>query len=187
MRINMIINILLLLTLGLGTVGCQHDSQEKGVEIFPDMIHSVAFEAYSENPLTPDGKTMMMPVKGTVARGHMPYLYLKTPEDALRAGMELVNPTQANEQNLARGKLQYETYCLVCHGEAGKGDGPMIPKMPNPPSYTSKTFLLYTDGRIFHAMTVGFGDMESYANQIYEQDRWYIVNYIRTLQKQKVP
>ncbi|MBI2518891.1 MAG: cytochrome c [Bdellovibrio sp.] len=181
------ISVWLFLIMGLGPLGCVHDPNEKGMEILPDMIHSVAYEAYSENPLTPDKKTMMLPVKGTVARGHMPYMYLKTPEDAIRSGIELVNSTQVNEKTLARGQSQYETYCLVCHGVTGQGDGPLIPKMPNPPSYTSKTFLTYPDGRIFNAITVGFGDMESYANQINEQDRWYIVNYIRTLQKKKVP
>lgn len=175
------------ITLLIGTcllfISCQQDPKQKGYEIFPDMVHSVALEAYSENPLTPDGKTMMLPAKGSVARGHMPYKYTGSPADAQRAGLELMNPTKNTERNLARGKLMYENYCLVCHGETGQGDGPLIPKFPNPPSFTSKTFRTYPDGRIFNAISAGFGDMPSHSNQIYEEDRWFIVNYIHELQK----
>ena len=38
---------------------------------------------------------------------------------------------------LAQGRALYETFCLVCHGEQGRGDGPLVPKIPNPPAYTS--------------------------------------------------
>lgn len=163
--------------------GCQKDPKSPGHEIFPDMVHAVPYEAYSENSLTPDGKTMMMPVEGTVHRGYHPYKLSKTPEDAVIAGQTLINPLRIDAKNLERGQSLYENFCLVCHGVTGKGDGPLIPKFPNPPSFTAKSFLSYPDGRIYHAITVGFGDMPGHAGQINENDRWMIVNYVRELQK----
>jgi len=32
------------------------------------------------------------------------------------------------------GKEMYESYCAVCHGKAGKGDGPAAPAMKAPPT-----------------------------------------------------
>lgn len=165
--------------------GCQQNNKLPGNEIFPDMVHPVPYEAYSENSITADGKTMMMPVQGTVHRGQSNYTLTKTVEDAINAGETVMNPTQHSAKNAERGKWLYENYCLVCHGSTGQGDGPLIPKFPNPPSFTSKSVMAYKDGRLFHAITVGFGDMPGHAGQIYENDRWLIVNYVRELQKKK--
>jgi mono/diheme cytochrome c family protein len=32
------------------------------------------------------------------------------------------------------GKKMFDSYCAVCHGKAGKGDGPAAPAMKTPPS-----------------------------------------------------
>jgi mono/diheme cytochrome c family protein len=40
----------------------------------------------------------------------------------------------------------------------------------------------YSDGRIFHVMTYGQNNMGSYASQLSREQRWRIVQYIRTLE-----
>jgi hypothetical protein len=56
--------------------------------------------------------------------------------------------------------------------------------LPIPP-LTSDKVKAFKDGRIFHIITDGQGLMGSYASQIRnESDRWAIVNYVRTLQRQ---
>src|SRR5437773_909781 len=37
----------------------------------------------------------------------------------------LVNPRTRTAKSLNRGKWDYQTYCLVCHGESGRGDDPV--------------------------------------------------------------
>src|SRR2546425_12222420 len=37
----------------------------------------------------------------------------------------LVNPRTRTSESINRGRFLYETYCLVCHGPAGRGDGPI--------------------------------------------------------------
>ena len=49
--------------------------------------------------------------------------FVQTPEEAKRAGAELVNPYAATPANLARGKQVFDTVCFVCHGPRGEGDG----------------------------------------------------------------
>ena len=90
-------------------------------------------------------------------------------------------PAQSEEPQVSpqKGEAVYKAHCVGCHGFQGKGDGPLIPKFPNPPSLTAKSIRKYSAGRIFHTITVGFGDMPGHAGQIYEKDRWHIVNYIK--------
>jgi mono/diheme cytochrome c family protein len=45
----------------------------------------------------------------------------------------------------------------------------------------------WTDGRIYHTMTMGQGLMPSYASQVLPEQRWAIVHYVRALQKAARP
>ncbi len=165
--------------------GCKDNPKEKGYEIFPNMVHAVSFAPYSENPLTPDGKTMLPSVTGTIARGSEIYPYGSTDEDRARAEKELKNPIPLNAKSLEKGKAIYERACLVCHGATGKGDGPIIPKFPNPPSFSTKRVLALNDGAIYHVITRGTGVMPPHAIQVLPNDRWYLVHYVKKLREEK--
>ena len=172
----------LIFLLLLFAVACERNPKKTGYEFLPDMARSVPYDAFAPNPVTPDGKTLQKPPAGSIPRGYMPYHYGTAPEEAERAGRELVNPIGITPESLARGKKVYENYCLVCHGDQGKGDGPLIPKFPNPPSFTSKNVQAYPEGRLFHIVTRGSGMMPSHASQISPEDRWKLVRYVQTLQ-----
>lgn len=161
--------------LGLFSVACTKDPSQKGIEVFPDMVHSVAFEAY--------GHQMQEAPKGSISLKYKPFHFGETPAEAERAGKELINPIEKNAASVARGKVLYTNTCQVCHGDTGKGDGPLIPKFPNPPSFTSQSIKKYADGRIYHVIVKGFGMMPGHAAQLNDDDRWNVVNYIRELQK----
>jgi mono/diheme cytochrome c family protein len=164
-------------------ISCSRTSSQKGFEVFPDMIHAIPYEAYSKNDIMPDGKTMQLPPKNSIARGKMPFTYGKGDIEAKRAGEQLKNPFIETKETLARGAVVYTNQCLLCHGPQGKGDGPLIPKFPNPPSLTSKRISKYKDGRLFHIITRGSGDMPSHGEQINFKDRWYLVQYVNFIQK----
>ncbi|HEV8581601.1 MAG TPA: cytochrome c [Thermoanaerobaculia bacterium] len=164
--------------------GATHrDSTSPGYQFMPDMAHSVPYDAYAPNRVTRDGATLQAPVPGTIpVAGPLPFRYAANPEGAARAGRELRNPFPPSPAVLARGQRVYQTFCAVCHGETGAGDGPLIPKFPNPPSYTSARLLQMPDGQIFHVITRGSGMMPAYAGQISPDDRWKAVRYVRRLQ-----
>ena len=177
--------MVLLSLLIMGGLACERNPKQPGYEFLPEMVHSIPYDSFAKNPVTPDGKTMQAPAVGSIPRGFTPYHYGNTPEEAERAGRELINPVALTPEVLVRGKKVYETFCLVCHGPEGKGDGPLIPKFPNPPSYTSKNVRDYPAGRLFHIITRGSGMMASYASQISPDERWKLVYYVQSLQQPK--
>ena len=83
---------------------------------------------------------------------------------------------------LEQGRRQYETFCAVCHGPSGDGDGPLVPLIPNPPAYSSARVRAMPPGRLFHVITFGSGRMPAYASQIPAADRWSIVAHVQWLQ-----
>jgi hypothetical protein len=40
-----------------------------------------------------------------------------------------VCPGETQGDGPSRGKLLYQIYCMNCHGEAGKGDGPLVEEL----------------------------------------------------------
>jgi len=160
--------------------GCGTTPQKRGFEYMPDMARDPAYKAYAPNSVTHDGLTLQRPVAGTIPRGYQPFHYGSGDDEAARAGEELQNPYQPTTRTLAEGKQLYETYCLVCHGAQGKGDGPISGKIPPPPAYTSQRVIVFPAGRIFHVITLGSGKMPSYASQLSSDERWKIVTYVKT-------
>ena len=79
------------------------------------------------------------------------------------------------------GETVYNTYCAVCHGEQGKGDGPISGKIPPPPSYVSDRLMQFPPGRIFHVISMGTGKMPAYAAQLTADERWKVVTYVHTV------
>lgn len=146
------------------------------------MQYSPAPLSQTSNAVLPDGMTQQPPVEGTIARGFMPFRYGPGTDEAARAGRELKNPMSPTSEILARGQKVYLNQCAVCHGQTGAGDGPIIPKYPNPPSYRTETSKNLPDGTIFHVITLGRNDMPPHAAQVSEADRWRVILYIRKLQ-----
>ena len=166
---------------------CDYNRRTPGWEYFDDMIHSAAYETYSPNPNFKDGKTMQPPVEGTIPRGMVPYPYEKTQEDRELAAKTLVNPLKPTPENLERGKEEYSTYCLQCHGEKGDGQGRLFvtKKYPFPPAnLLSDKMRANPPADIYHVITVGNGVMGAHGSMIRPADRWKIAMYIKNeLQK----
>ena len=104
----------------------------------------------------------------------------------------LVNPRTRTAESLNRGKWVYETYCLVCHGDGGKADGPISATVGGPfPGVRDLTDAVargrsdgYLYGVVTHAQAMGRGLMPRYGDKIRGSDRWDVVNYVRQLQQQ---
>jgi mono/diheme cytochrome c family protein len=56
-----------------------------------------------------------------------------------------------------------------------------------PPVLFSDKVVNWTDGRLYHTITMGQGLMPSYATQILPEQRWAIVHYVRALQRAARP
>lgn len=165
-------------------LGCSGGRNETNIELMQDMMDQKNLKSQDYDLLRNKPGHMTPPV-GTVPRDYKPYKFAGNP---LGAEASLMNPLTEDKfaTSLNRGRQKFEIFCSVCHGLQGKGDGTVAQYMPlKPPSLLSDKVKLFKDGRIFHIITDGQGVMGNYATQIFsEDDRWAIVNYIRSLQKQ---
>ena len=79
-------------------------------------------------------------------------------------------------------KKLVETNCASCHGTSGHGDGPAAAALPppKPANWTAANVQKQTDGEIFWKISNGRGAMPPWKH-LPENERWALVNYIRTL------
>ncbi len=139
----------------------------------PDMVDSVPYDAFDANPNFPDGLTLRAPVPGTVARGYLPI-----------PRREFPNPVPETPEAIERGRKVFMTYCVVCHGESGKGDG-LVPAHGGvvPPPLVSDSVRGKKDRILFAIVSTGLGNMAGYGPQIDREDRWKVIRYVRTLKE----
>jgi mono/diheme cytochrome c family protein len=168
--------------------GCRAGGDDRAREYVPDMIRSPAYKAFAPNPAMADGLTLRRPVAGTLARGGRGFHFGAGELEAVRAGAELLSPWPTTPAILAEGHDLYSSYCLVCHGERGKGDGPLAGKIPPPASYISARVHAFPPGRLYHVITMGSGKMPAHATQLSPDERWKVVAYVHdVLQAQRDP
>ncbi len=160
---------------------------------FTFMSQQDKISAQSTSEYFPDGRGMQMPVKGTVSRGNMPYIYK---DSSAMVTDPVVNPAMSDIKSLELGKRKFLTFCSPCHGNYGEGDGRLRGQFAKAPSLHSQKVKDFQDGNIYHIIMVGqnkivlsktfeYMVMPSYANQLTNQEAWSIVNYVRVLQKAK--
>jgi mono/diheme cytochrome c family protein len=173
---------------------CGSDPRSAGLEYAPQMYHSIPLEPYSQIDYNeyfvkgPDaGLNAQRPVRGTVARGKMGYIYpYKNDSLGYELAKNLKNPLTATPELLANGKKLYSYYCVHCHGEKGDGQGiiPSAEVYPYPPSYYGDQLLTKPVGQYFHSITWGKGVMGSHASQISPNEIWQVILYVQELQRQ---
>lgn len=92
------------------------------------------------------------------------------------------NPIAATSASIAEGKKLYDQNCSPCHGMKGKGDGAAAAGLTiKPANHTSAEIQSQTDGTLFWMITTGRNPMPTYKTVFTENQRWAMVNYIRTL------
>ncbi len=170
-----------------GFTSCgKKDANSPGLEFMPDMYRSPSVEYYGIHVV--NGDTLynaMLPVKGTIARGYMPYVYANTPDGYEQAGLYLKNPIVYSEAVEKQGEELYGKFCVHCHGATGQGDGKVGLKLPGaPPSYSGPLKNL-PEGKIFHSITYGKGLMGNHASILTQEERWKLVYYVQKLQGPK--
>ncbi len=132
-----------------------------------------------------DGFAMRPPVKGTVARGQMPYRYAS---DIPGAEKYMKNPILPTKHVMELGQRDFNTYCSPCHGYFADGQSRLQGQFPVPPSLHIDSLVTAPDGLYYEVITNGYqGVMPSYERQIPRDERWAIIWYIRALQKAQSP
>ncbi|WP_199769347.1 c-type cytochrome [Flavivirga eckloniae] len=171
---------ILVVAVVLVAVSCKNDTAPN-YQFMPNMYESAGYETYGEAAF-PNGVEAQVPVKGTVARGHIPFDIENSTAGYELAKTTLVSPLDSTQVDLERGKALYDIYCGICHGNKGKGQGKLVKreKILGIPSYDDAGRAI-TAGSIYHTIYYGKNAMGSYANQLKEEERWQVVSYVLKL------
>jgi mono/diheme cytochrome c family protein len=90
----------------------------------------------------------------------------------------------ATADSLQRGQVLFGIDCAMCHGQSGVGDGPLSGFFsPKPADLTGVTVQSLSDAQVFLVITDGFGVMPSLAENLSPEERWDVVNHVRSLKK----
>lgn len=94
------------------------------------------------------------------------------------------NPYEASTKNISSGKKIYNINCKSCHGDATMGN--MLPLQPVAPSdLGSQAFLVQSDGEVYYKMNKGRGAMPTFEKTLSDEDKWMVVTYLRSFDKNK--
>ena len=91
------------------------------------------------------------------------------------------NPIPTSDASIAAGKKAYLGNCLACHGAKGTGDGPAAAQLDRKPGDLSSKKVQSGDGELYWKVTQGRKPMPSYSKLLKDDQRWNVINYVRTL------
>lgn len=162
----------------------------------PDMGYSRAYESYGYNNVGGEYDSLTkrnihyngLPVNGTIARGDMmPYRLTGDSAGMLKAETTLKNPLDSGSIDIKEAERLYLIYCGICHGTKLDGNGPLFNGGNGAYSAAPRTLIdaqakTWTDGHYFHVITFGIRQMGSYASQLKPDQRWQVIEYIRSKQ-----
>jgi mono/diheme cytochrome c family protein len=98
------------------------------------------------------------------------------------AARRLKNPIPATADAIDAGKRVYQRHCESCHGANGDGKGEKAAELSVAPGdFTdAQNMDALTDGELFWQITKGKRPMPAFEDKLTEQERWQVVDFIRT-------
>ncbi|AWU45586.1 c-type cytochrome [Blattabacterium punctulatus] len=176
--------IILLFLFNVGLNSCWFDKSKPNRVYMPDMYYSDAYEPYSEPypnykknvkkikiPLFLKEKTSsLLPVKGTIPKNSYEFISYK------------IKNKNKSKNNIKNGEKLYKINCSICHGDSGDGQGILVKneKIFGIPNYKDRDLTIES---VYNVITYGKNNMNSYASQLNERDRWKLSEYVMYLKK----
>ena len=98
------------------------------------------------------------------------------------------NPVPPTQQAIGLGMSSYSDRCQNCHGEDGNGKGERAEKLSVAPSDFTDAHAMsqMTDGELFWKISEGHRPMPGFKGKLSEEERWQLVDYIRTFSQPMV-
>lgn len=176
-------------------------SARRPLMLFFDMDFQPRYRAQGESDFFADGKSQRDPIPGTIPFGGADYFAdAGTPrqdpdflaeDDVFYRGKQDESwvadaPRTMTRESILEGQKNYQSYCIVCHGGTGAGNGIMSQYgLTAIASLVDQRVIDMPDGQIYHTIGNGKGLMQGYGHQIKPTERWNIVHYVRALQRSR--
>jgi mono/diheme cytochrome c family protein len=95
---------------------------------------------------------------------------------------QMRNPFPPTPKAIGLGMSAYQDRCQNCHGEDGNGKGERAEKLSVAPSNFTDPHSIsnLTDGELFWKISEGHRPMPAFKSKLSEEERWQLVDYIRT-------
>ena len=176
--------IVVLMIVLVSFASCQNKTRPN-YQFFPDMYEPIGYEAYGEVEFLPDGMASKLPAEGSISRGHIRFEIDGSLDGYDLAKATFVSPLDSTQIDGPRGGQLYDIYCAVCHGKKGDGQGILVQreKILGVPAFDDQGRAL-TQGSVYHTIYYGKNVMGSYANQLNEEERWQVVDYVMQLKSE---
>jgi len=140
------------------------------------------FHNMTESPrIMPGERAFSMPPGGVPRGGE-----LRIPKEERETAALRRNPIPATPTSVQKGAELYVIYCTPCHGARGKGDGLVATKfVPAADLTNAELQKARSDGYWQSYLSVGGAVMPSYGEALSAEERWHVVNFLRTLTAQQ--
>ena len=139
----------------------------------------ISLEMFNQPSFKPQERAVTYPASTIPTRGKEAAM---SREDA---DVKLANPVSSTTASIALGKYAFAKACSACHGLNGKGETPVAKLLAEQGAVLPDLALVSTyrsEGFMYGTIRNGGINMPPYAGQTTPQERWNIINYIRSLQ-----
>ncbi|MDE0790907.1 MAG: c-type cytochrome [Flavobacteriales bacterium] len=170
-------------------MSCRSEKGQPGYTFMDDMYSSPALRTHEAAANTPQGTSALLPVEGTIPRGHVTYDLANSTEGYESSKTNSHVPANFADMDPAEGKVLYNIFCASCHGAKGDGEGILVQreKILGIPGYDEVRLPEITPGSIYHVIMHGKNNMGSHASQLTYSERWKIISYVMQLRANQSP
>ena len=162
---------------GWPTVELEYDSAQVSKEQIEKVINSTKDPTGTPYKVHKGGKKI-----------HLALLDEETKADSMFAAEapelpKVTNPVPPSPESLARGEKTYVKFCSKCHGMTGNGAGPSAHGFSTNPRqlWAWHNADKAADPYLFWMITNGRTDMPPWGVILSENERWDLINYIKTI------
>ncbi|MDQ0140773.1 c-type cytochrome [Cupriavidus necator] len=99
-----------------------------------------------------------------------------------------VSPTGFAVDAIVLGQRVYAQHCAACHGNDGRGEGPLAASLPQwPPTLASPLLARRADGELFWHVLSGMRDrrgqptMPAFRGRLADREAWAVIDYMKAL------
>lgn len=160
--------------------------REPGKIYMPDMTYSRAYEAYTPNNLKEENINYIpYPVEGTIRRGDLFPFTLPKDSAGYAMSKDVRDPLPPLDSvQMGEAQRLFNINCAICHGPKLDAQGPLATggKIPAVANLTLKLYVDMPVGTMFYSVTYGKNNMGSYASQLTREQRWMVIQYVKSQQ-----